>query len=264
MHPALLRAGALLAAPPSAAGTDGAVDASRVPPSAPVAQAPAAALLAAQQPHQVETRTPAPATVIRPTAAHAVAVAPATLPHSAAQPAHPAAYSIMARAAAAAPAAAAASQLQLQQLGVSAMALLPQQPGAPAHPPLLQERRSIEEWPCSEPAALIRSAFSGPQPLLAAFAEAQFGQVSSLVSELSHPEHRELNQICSAVTAWSRMCHILHMPLLSGVDIPCSQRRCQRRLAVERADGLCVGGSLRVCMSGSTKVHQYCRSRTLS
>jgi hypothetical protein len=263
MHPALLRASALLAAPPSAAETTGAADASRVPPSAPGLQVPAAALLAAQQLHQFETRAPASVTVIRPTAAHAVAGAPATLPHSAAQPAPPAAYSIMAHAAAVAPAATAAHQQQLQQLGVSAMTM-PQQPGVSAHPLLLPARQSVEEWPCSEPAALIRSAFSGPQPLLAAFAEAQFGQVSSLVSELSHPEHRELNQICSAVTAWSRMCHILHMPLVTGVDIPWSLWHCQRHLAVERADGLCVGGSLRVCMSGSTKVHQYCRSRTLS
>ena len=63
---------------------------------------------------------------------------------------------------------------------MSAVAM-PQQLGGPTHPPLPPDRRSVEEWPCSEPAALIRSAFSGPQPLLAASAEAQFGQVSSLV-----------------------------------------------------------------------------------
>ena len=47
------------------------------------------------------------------------------------------------------------------------------------HAPPPPELRSAEEWPGIEPAALIRSSCSGPQPLLVALAGSQFGQVNN-------------------------------------------------------------------------------------
>jgi hypothetical protein len=189
MHPGLLPASAPLAGQaPLTTKTAGAIGDSLVFPSVPMSGAAPAALLAAQQPQRFGGHTsPAQATAVMwSTAAHAAAATPASQALSNAQPTRPAAYSIVAHAAAAAPAAAeapaavaAAYQAQLQQ-AVSAIAT-PVQPRGLAHPPLLPARHSVEDWPCSEPAALIRSAFSGPQPLLAALAEAQYGQVSRLV-----------------------------------------------------------------------------------
>lgn len=177
LHPAQLRANELFAGVPSATGSPMAVDSSPALPAAWPAAVPD------QQPQRFEDPLLALATVVCPPATPAAAAVAASNTGSTAQQPGPA-YSPAARIRMAAAAAAVASfpavpNPPLHSVRGPAVAP-PQQPAGLSHAPLLPARRSVEDWPSTEPAALIRSACSGPQPLLAALAEVQFGQVSSL------------------------------------------------------------------------------------